>query len=142
MVSLTCLVLRDPPPNLLIHQIVRLLLIEFCDVRLRIAGPPDRVRQGHRTPIRIAPARDATHPGPDSRSVIDHAFFGHGVSLDIVFYVENSLQYVTRSTGLQQVWVRRSVVYEVVSQPAATSERSWPRSIRTVSCERRNPRCF
>jgi hypothetical protein len=65
--------------------------------------PPDRVRQRHRTPIRIAPARDATHADPDSRSVIDHAFFGHGVSLDIVFYVENSLQYVTRSTDLQQV---------------------------------------
>src|SRR5262245_16147610 len=42
----------------------------------------------------------------------------------------------------QQWNVRRSVVYEVVSQPAATSDRSWPRSIRTVSCERRNPRCF
>src|ERR1051325_7314823 len=104
--------------------------------------PPIACDRDIEHPSGSLPRETQPTPGPDSRSVIDHAFFGHGVSLDIVFYVENSLQYVTRSTGLQQVWVRRSVVYEVVSQPAATSERSWPRSIRTVSCERRNPRCF
>lgn len=93
---------RDPPPNLLIHQIiVRLLLIEFCDVRLRIAGTPDRVRQGiGHHPDRSCARRDP--PGPDSRSVIDHASFGHGASLDFVFSLENSLQYVTRPTDFSR----------------------------------------
>src|SRR5437867_3602831 len=123
---------RDPPPNLLIHQIiVRLLLIEFCDVRLRIAGTPDRVQQG----IGLHPDRSCARRDPRSGfQICNRPRLLRSWSISRYRIFPRELASVRdASHGLQQVWVRRSVVYEVVSQPAATSDRSWPRSIRTVS---------
>src|SRR5678816_917541 len=96
-------------------------------------GPPNACDRASDT-IRIGPARDATARSGFQICNRPRLLGSWSISRYRIFPRE--LASVRDAPhGLQQVWVRRSVVYEVVSQPAATSERSWPRSIRTVSCD-------